>query len=162
MFYINKVQGEKMNIHLRDIDKENWKECIFLTTNKEGKHFVCEEFVASNALSIAQSRIQNGWITKAIYDEDTMVGFTMYGFSYDHNFYEICRIMIDHKYQGKGYGRAALSKVIEAMKTFKNCNAIFLCFDPENQIGKQLYERFNFKDTGRVIDGELLYRLDLE
>ena len=151
-----------MSIYLKDIDDQNWEQCIMLTTNKEGKHFICEEFVASNALSIAQSKIQKGWITKAIYDEDIMIGFTMYGFCYEHSFYEICRLMIDYKYQGKGYGRKALGKVIEEMKSFKDCNEVFLSFDPENKIGKKLYESFNFKATGRIIDGELLYSLSLK
>lgn len=151
-----------MNIYLKDIDDNNWEQCIMLTTNKEGKHFICEEFVASNALSIAQSKIQKGWIIKAIYDEDIMIGFTMYGFCYEHNFYEICRIMIDYKYQGKGYGKRALGKIIEEMKNFKDCNEVFLSFDPENQIGKKLYESFNFKSTGRIIDDELLYSLSLK
>lgn len=150
-----------MNIYLKDIDNTNWKECIFLTTDKDGKNFVCEEFVASNAVSIAQSKIENGWITKAIFYEDNMIGFTMYGFCYESNFYEICRIMIDHKYQGKGYGKIAFGKVIEEMKNFKDCTKIFLSFDPRNQIGKRLYESFNFKDTGKIIDGELLYALNL-
>jgi diamine N-acetyltransferase len=151
----------KMNIYLKDIDNSNWIECIQLTTNEENEHFVFEKFVASNALSIAQSKIQDGWITKAIYDEDKMIGFTMYGFSHEHNFYEICRLMIDHKYQGKGYGREALEIVIEEMKKIKVCREIFLSFDPINQIGKNLYESFSFKDTGRVIDGEMLYSLKL-
>ncbi|WP_160672548.1 GNAT family N-acetyltransferase [Clostridium sp. C8-1-8] len=151
-----------MSIYLKDIDDQNWEQCIMLTTNKEGKHFICEEFVASNALSIAQSKIQKGWITKAIYDEDIMIGFTMYGFCYEHNFYEICRIMIDYKYQGKGYGKRALGKIIEEMKNFKDCNEVFLSFDTENQIGKKLYESFNFKSTGRIIDDELLYSLSLK
>lgn len=150
-----------MGIYLKDIDNENWKQCIFLTTDKEGQHFICEEFVASNALSIAQSKIQNGWITKAIYDKDGMIGFTMYGFCYEHDFYEICRIMIDHKYQRKGYGKLAMERVIEEMRSFKDCNEIFLSFDPKNQIGKRLYEGFDFKDTGKSIDGELLYCLKL-
>jgi diamine N-acetyltransferase len=150
-----------MNIHLKDIDKENFKECILLTTNKENKHYVFEEFVASNVLSIAQSKVEDGWITKAIYNEDKMIGFTMYGFAYEHNFYEICRIMIDHKYQGKGYGKAALGKIIEEMKQFEDCKEVFLSFDPQNHKGQKLYESLNFKHTGKVIDGELLYCLKL-
>lgn len=86
----------------------------------------------------------------------------MYGFSYEDNFYEICRIMIDHRYQGKGYGKIALGKVIEEMKNFKDCNEIFLSFEPENKIGKRLYESFNFKDTGKIIEWELLYSLKLK
>lgn len=150
-----------MNIYLKDIDDENWEECILLTTDKDGKHFICEEFVASNAVSIAQSKVEKGWITKAIYAENTMVGFTMYGYNYEDNYYEICRIMIDHKHQGKGYGKIALRKVIEELKSFKDCNEIFLSFAPENQVGRKLYESFNFKNTGKIIEDELLYSLTL-
>lgn len=151
-----------MNILLKEIDNENWEKCISLTTDKEGKHLIIEEFVASNAVSIAQSKIQEGWITKAIYDDESMVGFAMYGFSYEDNLYEICRIMIDHKYQGKGYGKVALGKVIEEMKNFKDCHEIFISFEPDNLIGKRLYESFNFKDTGEIIEDELLYSLKLK
>ena len=35
-----------MSLFLREIDESNWEECISLTTNKDEKHFVCEEFVA--------------------------------------------------------------------------------------------------------------------
>ena len=150
-----------MNIHLKDINNENWTQCIFLTTNREGNHFVCEEFVASNALSIAQSKIQKGWTTKAVYDKEMMVGFAMYGFCYENNFYEICRLMIDHKYQGKGYGKTALKKVIEEMKKIEGCYEIFLSFEPANQIANKLYESFNFEDTGKTIDDETLYSLKL-
>ncbi|SFB10078.1 GNAT family N-acetyltransferase [Clostridium frigidicarnis] len=150
-----------MNIQFKDINKENWIQCIFLTTDKENKHSLCEEFVASNALSLAQSKVEKGWITKAIYDEDKMIGFTMYGYCHEDNFYEICRLMIDYKYQGKGYGKAALARIIEEMKRFKGCNEIFLSFDPENEIGKHIYETFGFKDTGKIIDDELLYSLNL-
>lgn len=86
----------------------------------------------------------------------------MYGYCYEANFYEICRLMIDHKYQGKGYGKVTLEKVIEEMKSFKDCNEVFLSFEPENQIGRKLYESFNFKNTGKIIEGELLYSLTLK
>lgn len=151
-----------MKINLKDIDESNWEMCISLTTNEHGQHFIIEEFVASNAVSIAQSKVEKGWITKAVYTEDTMVGFTMYGYCYEENIFEICRLMIDHKYQGKGYGRAVLGKVIEEMKNLKDCNEIFISFDPENKIGKKLYESFGFKDTGNTVEGELLYSLSLK
>lgn len=150
-----------MNINFKEIDDNNWEQCIFLTTNKDGKHIICEEFVASNALSIAQAKIQGAWNIKAIYDEDKMVGFTMYGYCYEHEFYEVCRLMIDYRYQGKGYGKAALTKVIEGMKTYRDCSEIFLSFDPKNQIGKRLYESLGFRNTGRIIADELLYSLKI-
>lgn len=37
-----------MKINLRDINEENWLECIALTTDKSNQHFVFEEFIPSN------------------------------------------------------------------------------------------------------------------
>lgn len=154
--------NEDMNISLRDITQANWMECISLTTNKTGIPTLYEEFVTSNALSIALSKIQNEWIIKAIYNNEQMIGFTMYGFGEVNKFYEILRLMIDYKHQGKGYGKIALKKIINELASLEDCKEIFLSFDPENNIGRHLYEKLNFKDTGRMIDGELLYVLQLD
>jgi diamine N-acetyltransferase len=104
--------------------------------------------------------MEDGWITKTIYLDEVMVGFTMYGFCHKANYFELCRIMIDHKFQGKGYGTAAIKKVIEEMQRLKGCHQIFLSFDPANQVRK-LYERFGFKDTGKLDHEEVVYCLKL-
>jgi Acetyltransferases len=148
-----------MGIELKDIDQSNWEACVLLTTNKENKHYIGEEFIASNVYSIAQAKIEKGWVIKAVYAEGIMVGFTMYGYCYDDQFYEIARLMVDHKYQGKGYGRATLAKVIEVMKNSYDFDKLYISFDPKNQIAKRLYESFHFQDTGKMIEGEQLYCL---
>lgn len=75
--------------------------------------------MASNAFSIAQSKIEPDWVTKAIYNkEDQMVGFAMYGLSQMLNIYFITRLMIDYNFQGKGYGRSAMLEIIEQMKQY--------------------------------------------
>ena len=53
-----------MKINLRDINEENWLECIGLTTDKWNQHFVFEEFIPSNTLSLAQSKIENDGLQK--------------------------------------------------------------------------------------------------
>lgn len=151
-----------MKINLRDINEENWLECIGLTTDKWDQHFVFEEFIPSNTLSLAQSKIEHGWITKGIYDEDKIVGFTMYGYCYEDNFYELCRLMIHHAYQGRGYGKEAIKIIIEEMKKIEGCKEICLSFYPENIKAKNLYEDVGFKNTGEIINGELLYSLKLK
>lgn len=150
-----------MDIILKDITEENWEECIFLTTNKDGKATLVEEFVASNGLSMVQSTMEKGWTIKAAYDNETMVGFTMYGYNHIDKFYEICRLMIDHKYQNKGYGRKTLLKVIDEMKQIEDCKDIMISFDPKNSIAKNLYMELGFKDTGRVLYDELVYSLNV-
>ena len=85
----------------------------------------------------------------------------MYGYCYEDNFYELCRLMIHHKYQGRGYGKEAIKIIIEEMKKLKECKEIFLSFYPENIKAKNLYEDVGFKNTGEIINGELLYSLKL-
>jgi diamine N-acetyltransferase len=148
-----------LGIELRNVTSENWIECIRLTTNKEGKRFVFEEFVASNAVSLAQANIQPFWVTKAIYQGDTMIGFTMYGYPPHLGFYEICRLMIDYRFQGQGYGKQALQTVIAEMRRSYDCQEIYLSFDPRNELAKRLYMSQGFEDTGRKLDDELLYCL---
>lgn len=146
---------------LDDITKENWEKVIFLTTNADNRHTLGEEFVASNAYSILESFYEGQWIIKSIVHEGELIGFTMYGLCEERNFYELCRLMIDRKYQGKGYGTQALSLIAEEMKKQFGCNEIYLSTDPENARGKHIYEKFGFVNTGEVWDDEELYVLKL-
>ncbi|WP_307307463.1 GNAT family N-acetyltransferase [Neobacillus driksii] len=59
--------------------------------------------------------IEENWTVKAIYQNDMPIGFTMYGYSDELAGYEICRIMIDYKFQGNGFGKKALLLVIKEM-----------------------------------------------
>ena len=145
-------------LKLVEITRENWLKVLFLTSNENGMPTLCEEYVASNALSLVQAQFENGWFTKAIEVEDEIVGFTMYGFCEEHNFYELCRIMIDKKYQGKGWGTQAIKLVLEDMKLIAGCREVYLSTDSNNLIGKHVYEKIGFVAVNRKIDDEDLYK----
>jgi diamine N-acetyltransferase len=147
-------------IRLIDISEENWLEVIFLSTCK-GMPAICEEFIASNALSLVQAQFEKTWTTKAIEKEGKIIGFTMYGYSKKQGYYELCRIMIDYKFQGNGYGTEAMQLVIAEMKKIEDCNGIYLSTDSENIKGKNLYEKLGFINTGDYIDEEKLYLLSI-
>lgn len=142
---------------LIDITKNNWEKIVCLTTNKENMPTLCEEYVASNAFSIVQAKYEETWITKAIKQDEKIIGFTMYGYCEEQKFYELCRIMIDKKYQGHGFGTKAIKMVLEEMKNIKNCKEVFLSTDSENMRGKHIYEKIGFINTGKKIDDEELY-----
>ena len=148
-------------MNLVDITKENWLKTVFLTTNENGHATITEKFVASNALSIVQSVFETGWTIKGIQVDDKLIGFTMYGFSEDLSKYEICRLMIDRRYQEKGYGKRAIGLIIDEMKRIEDCDAIYLSTEPDNELARKLYERFGFKETGEIIEGEVEYCLQL-
>lgn len=146
---------------LVEINKDNWLKTVLLTTNKDGKGTVVEQFVASNALSIAQSVYETGWTVKGIEAEDKLIGFAMYGFDEDTANYWICRFMIDHKSQGKGYGRKAVELVLDELKQLDGCNSIYLSTEPDNEKAIKLYESLGFQKTGNINEGEAEFVLNL-
>lgn len=93
---------------LVEITVENWEKVLCLTTNEAGMQTLDEEFVASNAFSMVQAQFEPGWITRALEEDGVPVGFAMYGFNRDEGFYELCRLMIDRRYQGRGFGIRAV------------------------------------------------------
>ena len=154
---------------LIDITSENWLDVLFLTTNEtvtvkgsrapyeaKGMPTLLEDFVASNALSIVQSVYENGWVIKAIEHEDKIIGFTMFGWNEEDEFYELCRIMIGFPYQNKGYGTQAIKMVLEEMKERYGCKEIWLSTDPENVVGIHIYEKLGFRpdDSERAEDDD--------
>ena len=158
-----------------DITKDNWLDVVFLTTNEtitvtgggepyEAKRMpsLCEEYVASNALSIVQSVYEDGWVIKAIEHEGELIGFTMFGFNEEEDFYELCRIMIDKPYQNKGYGTQAIKMVLDEMKARFGCKEVYLSTDPENVRGKHVYEKVGFRSEHEMLDDEELFKYVFE
>lgn len=159
---------------LVDITKENWLDVLFLSTNEsitvkgsgepyeaKGMPSLCEEYVASNALSIVQSVYENGWIIKAIEHEGELIGFTMFGLDEEEEFYELRRIMIDRKMQNKGYGTQAIQLILDEMKARFGCKEVYLSTEPENVRGKHVYEKVGFRSEHKMLDDEELFKIVL-
>jgi len=64
--------------------------------------------------------------------------------------------MIDRRRQGKGYGRAALERVIDAIKEDPDWKCIRICYMPENQAARRFYGSLGFKDVGIDEDNEII------
>ena len=146
-----------MSISLREITPENFNECVNLKVGDAQK-----KFVASNVYSIAQSKIYPTHLPFAVYDGEEMVGFVLYGFDVEEERFYLGRLMIDEKFQGKGYGRAATMEVIERLKQVEDCKEIYLSFVPENKNAEKLYESIGFKRTGELNEGgEIMMRYQM-
>jgi diamine N-acetyltransferase len=143
-----------MNIELRDITKDNWLQCIRLKVASDQT-----QFVASNAVSLAQSKYETNCVPLGIYDGEEMVGFTMYAIDEESGDYWIYRLMVDQKHQKKGYGRAAMIKVIELLKQKPDCKGITLSYEPDNIVAKTLYVNLGFVETGEIIHEEEVAKL---
>lgn len=142
-------------MEFREITRENFWECIELSVSREQT-----AFVTSNAVSIAQSKVQPECIPLAVYDNDVMVGFLMYCVDEDDGEYWIYRMMVDERHQSKGYGKQMLEKLLGLIKQDRTRNKIFLGVHKESVIAVELYERFGFQFNGQVFGNEHIMRLD--
>ncbi|MGH4122014.1 MAG: GNAT family N-acetyltransferase [Clostridium sp.] len=151
-----------MNILLKEVNSDNWMDCVDLKVSEAQKHFV-----ASNSFSLAQSKYEADCIPMCIYDDETMIGFVMFGIDEDEDKkledeFWICRFMIDEKFQGKGYGKKSMSKIIEHIRDNYNYNEVYLSEVPENARAKGLYKSLGFEFTGEVEDEEEVMVLKLK
>jgi diamine N-acetyltransferase len=135
-----------MNITLKEITPDNFEDIISLKAQK---------YCASNLYSLAQAKVDSSLMPLAIYNEDTPVGFIMYGKDPDdNNEYWIVRLMIDFQYQKNGFGKKAMEMIIDEIKQDKSHDKIKLSTDPENTIGIKLYNQLGFTEIGEIIHGE--------
>lgn len=154
---VTRPSDEGVLLHL--IDRDNWQECIALSVDDTQKNFV-----ASNLRSLLEARFNPLVFPHAIYAQGQMVGFVMYGGAifepHEYRLWYVQRLMIDQRYQGKGYGRAGLMRVIEKIKA-ENPEADGLCISyvPENIAAGKLYASMGFLDEGTRIETEILTRL---
>lgn len=146
-----------MTVSLKPITCENWRTCIQLEPAEEQRHFV-----APNVYSLTEAQFYPGVETRAIYADDIMVGFVMWGTSPDLPEGEtwVWRLMIDRHHQHKGYGRAAMKLVLDAIRVDPRYRVIKLSFEPDNTGAEALYASLGFEKTGEMVNGELVMRLD--
>jgi diamine N-acetyltransferase len=145
-----------MSITFREITQENFITCMKLSVRED------QPFVASNAFSVAESKLFPEWITRAIYHEEEMVGFVMYTLDYEKNELYLCRFMVDQKHQGKGYGKAALGLLKEIAMNDEKIQKMTLSTNPVNANGIRIYEKFGFVDMNYLDDDEEVFSLDLK
>lgn len=150
-----------MRIDLQPVTIENWYACTQLKVKPEQLAL----FPAPVVYWIAESKYVSDFELRAIYSEKVLVGFLVFCTKPDtDNNYWIPALMIDEKYQGKGYGRAALKMLIRLMSNKRNANGmrIMIGHRPDNQIAGKLYESLGFmRISEKVIDGEILRLLQV-
>ncbi len=135
-----------MDLIFKIVDKENWERCVDLSVSEEQK-----DYVASNWYSILQSKFEEELYPLCIYDEELMVGFLMYGLDPDTKRMEMCRLMIDQKLQGKGYGEMAIIKLLDLIRERYGKIKFYTSVEPNNIVAEKLYESIGFRKTGEIM-----------
>ena len=143
-------------ISLREITAETLGNVLRLAVAPDQTHFV-----ADNAFSIAQAHFApNAWF-RAIYADDTPVGFVMLDINQEKPEYYIWRLMIDANHQRRGYGRAALDLVVQFVRTLPAARVLDVSAVPGDGSPVAFYQEYGFELTGEAMEGELVLRLPL-
>ena len=137
-----------ITVELRRITKENLDEVLSLRVSETQK-----SFVSSVAESLAEAYVYSETAFPfAIYADGAAVGFLMMGYYEAREQYTLWKLLVDQRFQGRGYGREALKQGLLFLKNTFGAKEIFLGVAQGNEAAKHLYRSLGFAETGRVED----------
>lgn len=157
-----------MKLHLEPVTAQNREEILRLGVLPGQKGYI--ETVAQ---CMEEAGEYGGWRPVGIYDGDLPVGFSMYGFFREEYPPEgrlwLDRLLIDARFQGRGYGRAALEALQERLSREYPEKDVYLSVIEGNDVATRLYEQYGFRFIGekdihgedvmvRVWDGNLIVK----
>lgn len=136
-------------IRLKEITKENLIPVTDLEPEESQKGFA-----EDNLFSIAECYLYKEFVPKAIYDGELLIGFVLYYFvEGEPDYVFLHRIMIDKRFQGRGYGVKAMEACVEQFKKeFPSIGCVELIHYPDNDRAAAVYEKAGFKLTGGSVE----------
>ena len=132
-------------INLREITSKNLKSIIDLNVKEDQK-----DYVALNSVSIAQGHYSKSAWFKGIFYDDRPVGFVMLDLIEEENKCFLWRFMIDRKYQGKGFGKIALTQVIDFVRSLNLYTYIATSYVPAENGAGGFYKNFGFIESEEI------------
>ena len=140
-------------INFKEITNANiWKVCT-LEPFEEQKDFVAEN-IQSLAEAYATRNEGGNALPLAVYnDESELIKKN----------YSLWRLMIDKKYQGKGFGRQTLDAAMALIRTypFGKADKVWLSYEPENVRAREIYRKYGFVENGEMCGNEIIAVYDL-
>lgn len=120
-----------------------------------------QKFVATNAVSIAQAYFSDKAWFRAIYADESPVGFIMLYKDTDKPEYFLWRMMTDDKYQRMGFGYKAMILLIDYVKTLPDASELLTSCVPGDGSPEGFYRKLGFERTGEMDGIEAVMRLPL-
>jgi diamine N-acetyltransferase len=143
-------------VSLREVTADTVRIICRLEVSEEQKHFV-----APNAVSIAQAYFEPKAWFRAIYADETPVGFLMLYDDPDGPLYFLWRYMIDARYQKLGFGKKAMDLLLEHIRTRPGTREMTLSCHPGEDGPEPFYRHYGFSRTGTWLGEEAEMRIDL-
>ncbi len=134
-------------VELRELDARSGREIMRLRVAPAQL-----DFVAPNTRSLAEAYLAGDVWVRGVFVGELAVGFAMVSTSGGRHY--LWRFMIDHRFQGRGYGRGAMALVIDAVRSMPGADRLYLSYVPAPGGPGPFYAGLGFVDTGRVVGGE--------
>jgi diamine N-acetyltransferase len=144
-------------VTLREVTKDTVYDVCQLQVADEQR-----EYVARNAFSIAQAHFEPKAWFRAIYADESPVGFLMLSDDPGAPKYYLWRLMVDAAFQGNGFGRKAIELLVEYVRTRPAARELLVSYHPGPHSPREFYLKLGFHDTGRVDEGEVVLTLPLD
>jgi diamine N-acetyltransferase len=151
-------------VRLVEITPENRAAVTRLRVSARQEAYVAN--VAESLQEAAASPEAGPWY-RAVYADDTPVGFVMLGISaesrderYPFRFF-LWRLLIDERFQGRGYGSETIDSLVAELRKRPDADSLFTSVAPGADSPIQFYEKYGFVRTGQIFDDEVVLRLDL-
>jgi diamine N-acetyltransferase len=145
-----------MEVELREITFDTVRSICSLEVESDQR-----DFVAPNALSIAEAHfVPQHWM-RAIYADGQPAGFVLTYEDQRSRTYDLWRFMIDASFQRSGVGRRAMQLLLDRWRGLGASEAR-LSVVPANTAAISFYESLGFRLTGDEEHGEVIMRFDLE
>ena len=149
-------------VELRPIDDANLDALLSLRVSPTQQRFVSDV-----AESLAEAAEEPGGraIQWAVYAGAEPVGFVMISDEVEGPGYiaqYLWKLLIDHRYQRRGYGAAALDRVVEYFRSRPGRELMWTSAGQGPGSPISFYEHYGFERTGDIVfDDEVLLRLRL-
>jgi diamine N-acetyltransferase len=147
-----KDPGPQAAVSLREITAETVREiCNLSDTLTPPRKFM----VAPNAVSIAQAHFSdNAWF-RAIYADETPVGFLMLYDDPQQGEYFLWRLMIAGPHHGKGFGRQAIELLIDHVRSRPGAAVLETSCGQGPGSPEGFYRKLGFERNGETYGKEI-------
>ena len=141
-------------VTLQPVTGDTWKAVAQLTVTPHQT-----AFVATPSYYLAMCCYGDTWHPLAVTVDDAVIGLCLWGIDPADGSCWLGGVLIDQRYQGRGYGKATVQAALALLAAEHAQHAFALSYHPRNQVAKQLYQSLGFRETGEVVDDEVVARL---
>ena len=137
-------------VTLREVTKETVRDvCKLKVADSQNK------FVAPNAVSIAEAYFYDTAWFRAIYADETPVGFIMIEQIIEKPEYYLWRMMVADGFQKMSFGNKAMFILIDYVKTLPNATELLTSCVPGEGSPEGFYKKLGFARNGKTFNGEV-------